>query len=132
MIVRTWKSAAAAAAPALSLKGLRYDAGSWIAEILNNSWTSYDVVKRKKLSDAEWEEWLVPHTVPRLPRDSFGIEEFDYALHNGAFTMKGWSWQDQQAQGPPQQVPQAPQVPRVSREPRDLLVQLVIQVHRVT
>jgi len=78
MIVRTWKSAVAVTA--LPLKGLRYDAGSWIAEILNNSWTSYDVIKRRKLSDAEWEEWLMPHTVPRLPRDSFGVEEFKYSL----------------------------------------------------
>jgi len=85
MIVRTWKSTVTAAA--LPFKGLRYDAGSWIAEILDNSWTSYDVIKRKKLSETTWEEWLLPHIVPRLPRESFGIEEFDYTFTNGLLTM---------------------------------------------
>ena len=53
----------------LPLHGLRYDAGSWIAEILDNELMSYDVVKRRKISEKVWEEWLVPQTVARLPRE---------------------------------------------------------------
>ena len=93
MIVRTWsntKSDILKENHVLPLHGLRYDAGSWIAEILDNELMSYDIVKRRKISEKVWEEWLVPQTLARLPRESFGVEEFMYDFKDGVIKMKEW------------------------------------------
>ncbi len=117
-----------------SKKGLRYNAGSWIAEIFDNQWTSYDIVKTIKVSETQWEEWLQPHEVPKLPRDSFGVEEFLYSqVSPSEFQLKGWSVQmsrrvssegthpnqirDQSSQQQPQQTEQLGQPAVLNRQP---------------
>ena len=131
MIVRTWsntKSDILKENHVLPLHGLRYDAGSWIAEILDNELMSYDVVKRRKISEKVWEEWLVPQTVPRLPRESFGVEEFMYELKDGVIRMKEWALsQVHQLPLPPlpqQPSRQQPQQPQQSQQQRQAPLQL--------
>lgn len=88
-------------------KGLRYDAGSWVAEILDDVWASYDVLKTVKLSPNQFQEFLLPHEVPRLPRDCFAVEEFQYSqgaeqsqifLPNWMIQQKQIPWEDLQLQ----------------------------------
>lgn len=79
-LCRTWRqdTGKANTITALEQTGLRYDAGDWFAEIIGDSWKSYDVVNRIKVSQEEWKEILQPHLVPRLPYQCFAVEEFQY------------------------------------------------------
>jgi hypothetical protein len=77
-LCRTWRQDTGKTDTILEQTGLRYDAGDWFAEILGDSWKSYDVVKRIKVSQEEWQEVLQPHLVPRLPYQCFAVEEFQY------------------------------------------------------
>ena len=77
-LCRTWRQHTGKTDTILDQTGLRYDAGDWFAEILGDSWKSYDVIKRVKVSQEEWQETLQPHSVPRLPYQCFAVEEFQY------------------------------------------------------
>jgi hypothetical protein len=77
-LCRTWRQDTGKTDTILDQTGLRYDAGDWFAEILGDSWKSYDVINRVKVSQEEWQETLQPHLVPRLPYQCFAVEEFQY------------------------------------------------------
>lgn len=79
-LCRTWRQDTAANQTMFDKKGLRYDAGDWFAEILEDNWMSYDVIQRKMISQQEWQEILQPHSVPRLPYQCFAVEEFQYEV----------------------------------------------------
>jgi len=129
MSVRTWKKIESPVNTlSFTKQGIRYDAGSWIAEILDDEWMSYTVVKREKISDTIWKEWLAVDDVPRLPRDAFSVESFQYIGTPTSVTMEsGWAWtqelphlKDQppsQAQQPRQQPTQ--QYPSQRLHPKD-------------
>lgn len=96
ILIRTWTSNKNRNTLINPKKGLRYNAGSWIAEILDNQWTSYDIIKQIKLSDSQMEEHLLQHSSPRLPRDSFGVEEFLYSPSSPqVFQLEDWTVQQQ-------------------------------------
>lgn len=89
-ICRVWRESTDSSQK-LTQKGLRYDAGYWIAEIRGEVWNSYDVISRIKVSQAEWQEILQPHSVPRLPRECFSLEEFEYhQISPQSFQIEGW------------------------------------------
>jgi len=77
-LCRTWRQDIGKPNTVLEQTGIRYDAGDWFAEIVGDSWKSYDVIKRIKVSQEEWKEILQPHLVPRLPYQCFAVEEFQY------------------------------------------------------
>lgn len=85
-ICRVWREHTSAKS-VFDKKGLRYDAGDWFAEIYEDEWKSYDVISRSKVSleqetqgqqQVQIQEILRLHSVPRLPRDCYFLEEFAY------------------------------------------------------
>ena len=106
MLVRRWTRNMEESLPKSMLKGLRYEAGDWFAEILGDQWSSYDIIKRVKQSEEEMIEWLQVHEVPRLPRDCFCVEEFEYQKISFPssldFQASGWKCQVQVQQQPAQ------------------------------
>lgn len=94
-VIRTWRKVQNNVSDSYPSRGLRYDAGDWIAEILDDSWKSYTVLKRTKVSEAEWIEELEEHAVPRLPYECFSVEEFTYfRISPEQVQLEHWILQD--------------------------------------
>lgn len=71
---------------------IHYDAGSWFAELIGDEWRSYSVIRRTKITDAEWSEELQAHEVPRLPHPSFSVEQSPCRiLHSTSFQLPNWT-----------------------------------------
>lgn len=70
VVIRTWKLN-----NRLQNSIIRYDAGSWFAEVTDESWRSFNILKRVKLAEDHWEEWVEEHDIPRLPRDAISVDE---------------------------------------------------------
>ena len=92
MIQRIWKQVDGVTT--LPHKGIRYDEGSYISEILEDSWKSYDVIRRIQNTDGSVTEILNEHDIPRLPRNAW-VEEFDYAVTENGYQIIGWELQMQ-------------------------------------
>ncbi len=102
VLLRTWTKSVSQSGK-FSKTGLRYDAGSWIAEILDDIWASYDVIKTIKQSDSQFQEFLLPHEVPRLPRDCFDVQEFLFSPKGQSqFEQEGWTVRIEQIPWEPQ------------------------------
>jgi hypothetical protein len=126
MIQRIWKQVDEVTT--LPHKGIRYDEGSYISEILEDSWKSYDVIRRIQNTDGSITEILNEHDIPRLPRNAW-VEEFYYAVTENGYQITGWALQVQQGpqkeQGPQkqqgqqnQQGPQKEQGPQKQQGPQ--------------
>jgi len=92
MIQRIWKQVDGVTT--LPHKGIRYDEGSYISEILEDSWKSYDIIRRIQNTDGSVTEILNEHDVPRLPRNAW-VEEFNYAVTENGYQITGWELQMQ-------------------------------------
>jgi len=122
MIQRIWKQVDGVTT--LPHKGIRYDEGSYISEILEDSWKSYDVIRRIQNTDGSVTEILNEHDIPRLPRNAW-VEEFDYAVTENGYQIIGWALQ-MQPQLPLQQVPshlklQQQQLPKLQQQQQQQL-----------
>ena len=140
MIQRIWKQVDGVTT--LPHKGIRYDEGSYISEILEDSWKSYDVIRRIQNTDGSVTEILNEHDIPRLPRNAW-VEEFDYAVTENGYQITGWALQIQQVpshlkqQQQLQQQQQQQQLPKLQQQqqqqqqlPKPSLLQQLPQQHQ--